>query len=284
MSVPARIGVLVVVVCAGYTWVGMSVPQKEQHPPADVGASASPADLAKAGEGLYVGQCQQCHGAVGSGGTDRAPDLDGVAERANERAALRTQQTGTPYTPDDYLAESLLDTGAYLVERAPGQPYGNIMSFKLDANQTLAVLTWLQTLGADATLDANSEVWQKWGAALIAEAASGGGGGGPKDVGPPEKIIETYKCVGCHDFEGTKIPPGGGPPLSDIGARMSPGDILMQIIDPDSVIAKPIGETVFQAGVMKAGLAAFYQDVGGEDLAKLALWLAAKKGPAKGGQ
>lgn len=275
MKVPLRIAALVVVVCVFYTYVGNSVPQAEQHPPKEVGSGASPAELAAAGKEIFGGTCTQCHGAPGGGGTERAPDLGGVAMRAPERARKRTEQTGTPYTADDYLAEAIMNPGAYLVERAPGQPYGNIMSFRLEPSQTLAILAYLQSLGGEPTVTADAAVWKKWGPA---EAAPGAGPAAPVAVGPPEQIVRTYGCVGCHDLVGETIPPGGGPPLSNVGARLSSGDILMQILDPDSQIAAPRGAVTFQRGIMKPALSRFYDDVKGPDLLRLALWLSEKKG------
>jgi cytochrome c553 len=276
MSVPARIGILVVAVCAVYSYVGRLVPQKEEHPPAAVGANASPAELAQSGATIFPGACGQCHGAPGAGGTDRAPDLDGIAARAEDRAKLRSEQTGTPYTAGDYLAESLLDSGAYLVEREPGVPYGNIMSFNLAPLEVLAVLAYLQTLGGEPMVTAEGEIWQKWGASLAA-SGTGAGGGGPSFSGTPDELVKRYKCVDCHDLEGDKIPPGGGPSLASIGSRMAPGDILIQILDPDSQIAEPVGEIKFDKGVMKPALAAFYAEVASEDMVKLALWLSQKR-------
>ena len=59
---------------------------------------------------------------------------------------------------------------------------------------------------------------------------------------------------------------------------MSAGDILMQILEPDSQIAEPRGAVTFQRGIMKPALAGFYADVRGPDLLRLALWLSEKKG------
>jgi len=277
MKVPVRIAILVLCVCVFYTYVGNSVPQAEQHPPKDVGAGASPAELATAGGEIFGGQCAQCHGAPGQGGTERAPDLGGVAQRAVERAALRQAATGEPYTADDYLAESLLSPGAYLAERSPGQPYGNIMSFRLDPMQVLAVLAYLQSLGGEPTVTVDGPVWTRWGADLMAQAATGAPAAA-KEVGPPEQIVRTYGCVGCHDLVGQNIPPGGGPPLSDVGARMSAGDILMQILDPDSQIAEPRGNVTFARGIMKPAIAGLLADAKPADLLALALWLSEKKG------
>jgi mono/diheme cytochrome c family protein len=277
MKVPVRIAILVVAVCAFYTYVGNSVPQAEQHPPKDVGAGASPAELAQAGSEIFTGACAQCHGVPGQGGTERAPDLGGVAQRSEQRARQRAEQTGEPYTGDDYLAESLMSPGAYLAERQPGQPFGNIMSFRLEPMQTLAVLAYLQSLGGEPSVTVDGPVWTRWGASLMAQAAPGAPAPA-REVGPPEQIVRNYGCVGCHDLVGQNIPPGGGPPLSDIGARMSVGDILMQILDPDSQIAAPRGAVTFARGILMPAIAGFLADAKPADLLALATWLSEKKG------
>lgn len=280
MKVPVRIAILVISACVFYTYVGNSVPQVEQHPPKDVGAGASPAELASIGAEIFGGQCAQCHGVPGHGGTERAPDLGGVAQRAAGRAAQRQAATGEPYTGDDYLAESLMKPGAYLVERAPGQTYGNIMSFRLEPMQILAVLNYLQSQGGEPTITADSAVWTRWAGDLMAQAAAGGAAAPAREVGPPEQIVRNYGCMGCHDLVGQNIPPGGGPPLSDVGSRLSAGDILMQILDPDSQIAAPRGAVTFQPGVMKPAIAGFYADAKPSDLLALAKWLSEHRGGA----
>ena len=283
MKVALPITILVVLTCVAYTCVGRLVPQEEQHPPQSAGAAASADDLAAAGKGIFTGSCAQCHGAPGAGGTDRAPDVDGVATRAESRAKERAEETGNEYTADDYLAESLVDPGAYLVARDSGDKYGNIMSFKLRPIQTLSVLAYLQSLGGTPSVKADSELWKKWGEPIVEDEDGEAGGGaiaGPVAQGPPEDMVKKYGCVGCHDFDGKTIPSAGGPWLSDIGARMSPGDILTQIILPDSVIAEPPAGTTFAKGLMRTTLEGngFYQEVGQDDMQNLVLWLSDKKG------
>jgi cytochrome c2 len=272
---------LVVGTCAAYTCVGHLVPQKEEHPPpADI-ATDNPAALAEQGSQIFTGACGQCHGPPGGGGTERAPDLDGVATRAAGRAEERAAKTGQPYTALDYLLESVTAPGAYLVERTPGVPYGNIMSFKLAPKEELAVVAYLETLGGTPTVTGSSEAWKKWGKDLeAAEAEGGGGGGGPVAQGTPEEMFSKYGCAGCHDVAGETILPGGGPALTTVGARKSPGDILMQIMLPDSETAKAPPGVTFPTGLMRQTLEGngFYTEVGQQDLEKLVLWLAAKKG------
>jgi len=271
---------LVVATCAAYTCIGHLVPQKEEHPPPVTIATDNPQTLAEEGGKIFPGTCGQCHGAPGGGGTERAPDLDGVATRAAGRAEERAAKTGQPYTPEDYLLESVTNPGAYLVQRSPGVPYGNIMSFKLAPNQLLAVVAYLETLGGTPTITGSSDAWKKWGKGLEEAAAAGGGGGKPIPQGPPEEMVKKYGCAGCHDFVGKAILPGGGPALSDVGTRKSPGDILMQIMLPDSETAQAPPGVTFPKGLMRQTLEGngFYSEVGQPDLEKLVLWLAAKKG------
>lgn len=278
-----NIFLLVVVSCVAYTCVGNLVPQKEEHPPPLQIATDDPVTLAEEGKKIFPGACGQCHGVPGAGGTERAPDLDGVATRAAGRAEDRAKKTGNAYTPEDYILESLLNPGAYLVERTGGAPYGNIMSFKLAPNQILAVAAYLETLGGAPTITGSSEGWKKWGGDLEEAEAEGGSGGGPVAQGPPDEIVKKYGCAGCHDFEGKAILPGGGPALSDIGTRKAMGDILTSIILPDAEIAQAPPGVTFPAGLMRQTLEGngFYREVGEKDLLGLVTWLAAKKGGAK---
>ena len=282
MKVAGPIAALVVMTCLAYTCVGQLVPQKDQPPPPSAGENATPAELAKIGKETYGISCTACHGAIGSGGTERAPGLDGVAARAIDRAKERAGETGQPYSASDYLAESLTDPGSYLAKRESGAPYGNIMMFKLSPIQTLAVLAYLESLGGNPSTDANSEVWKRWGTPITAEdeGQSTAAPAGPIPQGTPEEMILQYGCDVCHDLQGKLT--RGGPPLSDIGARMSRGDIFTQILVPDSEIAKGPPGVVFPKGVMGPALEGngFYSDVGREDLYRLANWLAEKKGGA----
>ena len=61
---------------------------------------------------------------------------------------------------------------------------------------------------------------------------------------------------------------------------MSPGDILTQIILPDSAIAEAPAGVTFSKGLMRPTLEGngFYVEVGEEDMQKLVLWLSEKKG------
>src|SRR5262249_47130998 len=146
----------------------------------------------------------QCHKLGESG---RGPNLDGVGARAVLRAQQRASSTGKSYAPTDYLIESLCMPQAYLVEG-----FGPIMPAQgkaLSGGQILAVAAFLQTLGAEATLKGtDTEPLQRFGC-----GEGEGGGAAPaaaQPVGPPDKIVETFGCVGCHDTESDvrKIGPG----------------------------------------------------------------------------
>lgn len=279
MNAVWKIAFLVVCVCLFYTYIGYSVPQKEEHPPQSIKKGATAEQLAAGGEAIFKSTCTQCHKESG----ERAPNLEGLALRAVGLAKKRAAATGAPYTVADYIAESLADPDAYVAEKQPGEKYQvGIMSFKLQPLQALAVIAYLETLGGEATVTEAGKVWKRWGPRL---GAGAGGAAAPpprkkKNVGPPEKIVKDYGCVGCHDMVGQKRLLG--PPLSDIGSRLGMGDILLQILYPDTPpLAKaPKGQPQYVGKIMKTTLEnkGFYRDVGEKDLQKLVKWLFAKKG------
>jgi mono/diheme cytochrome c family protein len=75
--------------------------------PAATEAATSGAGDAASGEQLFVANCAGCHGATDGAG----PALVGMAQRAPEHAA----DHGEGQTPEEYLHESIVDPGAYVV-------------------------------------------------------------------------------------------------------------------------------------------------------------------------
>src|SRR6266542_2271868 len=115
MQVPVSVkaGLFAVAVMGSYTWFANSIPQIESRPPQELSLEGNvpPTVLVKAGEQIFhtKGQCETCH-KIGEKGM-RAPDLGGVGSRAPKRKpGLSGKQ---------YLIESLLEQGAYLVEGYP---------------------------------------------------------------------------------------------------------------------------------------------------------------------
>jgi cytochrome c2 len=260
-----------------YTLVGHLLPQLESHPPAVValGSNIGPEELAPIGAGVFEANCKQCHKLGESG---RAPDLSTVGGAARGRAAERAAKTGKPYSDVDYLVESLCKPGDYLVEG-----FGNIMPPQgkaLTGGQMLAVVAYLQNLGGEPSVKGTDiDPIKRFDCVSGTEGA--GGAGAPAaaskgSVGPPDQVFEQFGCSGCHALEGTerKI----GPPLSDVGKRLSKGEIYEAILAPDAAIAA--GDPPYAGGVMKQTLDGngFYEKMTPADYQALVDWLAQRKG------
>jgi mono/diheme cytochrome c family protein len=168
MTVPhtARIGVLVLVTTAFYTYVGQMVPQKEVLPPQEtvMASNLTTADMVTVGRQIMEGKglCTTCH-TIGKSGALRFPDLDGIGSRAASRV---------PGMSDiDYLAQSMYEPNAFIVDGFnPGMPVINKPPIGLTDQEILAVIAYLQSLGG--TPSVTLETTHRYSAA----AAPKGGG------------------------------------------------------------------------------------------------------------
>jgi hypothetical protein len=150
MQIPhtIRVSALVLATTGFYAYVGQLVPQKEVQPPQEtaLGANVSTADMVKIGRGIMEGKglCLTCH-TIGKTGALRFPDLAGVDVRAKTRI---------PGMSDvDYLAQSLYEPTAYIVEGfPPAMPPMNQPPFSLTDQELLCVIAALQTLGGTPTV------------------------------------------------------------------------------------------------------------------------------------
>jgi mono/diheme cytochrome c family protein len=150
MTVPhtARIGVLVLVTTAFYTYVGQMVPQKEVLPPQEtvMASNLTTADMVTVGRQIMEGKglCTTCH-TIGKSGALRFPDLDGIGSRAASRV---------PGMSDiDYLAQSMYEPNAFIVDGFnPGMPVINKPPIGLTDQEILAVIAYLQSLGGTPTV------------------------------------------------------------------------------------------------------------------------------------
>ena len=171
MTVPltARIGALVLATTAFYTYVGQMVPQKEVLPPQEtvLAADLSTTDMVKIGREIMEGKglCMTCH-TMGKSGALRFPDLDGIGARAKDRAESRGLSSDL-----DYLAESLYQPDAYIVEGFnPGMPVINKPPIGLTDQEILCVIAYLQTLGGTPTVTLQSTHQYLSGAPGVAPA------------------------------------------------------------------------------------------------------------------
>ena len=150
MTVPhiARIGVLVLLTTAFYTYVGQMVPQKEVLPPQEtVLASDLPtADMVTVGRQIMEGKglCLTCH-TIGRSGALRFPDLEGIGARAKERVPGQSDV--------EYLAQSMYEPDSFVVPGFnPGMPPINKPPIGLSDQEILCVIAYLQSLGGEPTV------------------------------------------------------------------------------------------------------------------------------------
>ena len=228
MRVPVgvKVGAFSLLVMGGYAYFANSIPQIESKPPEELsleGGSVTPAQLVRAGEEIFKtkGTCEICH-RIGQKGT-RAPDLAGIGGRAGKARA------GTSAT--QYLVESLLQPGAFLVEGYPNiMPAVDKPPLALNRSEIWALTAFLQSLGG--TVDVVL-------ADIPATAGAAGPGGAAaaavKVPGDPAAGAAVFAgkgtCIACHKAGKLGASPVG-PDLSQIARIQTPEYIMKKILDP----------------------------------------------------
>ncbi len=271
-----KIIALTVLTTLFYWYVGQQVPQKETYPPesTEIRSDMNMQEMVEAGSEIASGKgtCFLCH-TVGSHGA-RAPDLAGIGQRAGERI--------DSYNDVEYLAESLYEPMKYVVEG-----YNPIMTpahkapINLTEQEILAVIAYLQSLGGSPSVSPDTKLKYFEGgdvapatvnptlAATPADPTTGDGTAGLDAKG----MLTKYACIACHNFDQaiTLL----GPPLHDVGARLTKAEIYESLLDPDATIAEG-----FQKGLMMATLrgTGFYEQVNPNQLKELVDYLSDKKG------
>ncbi|MEE2750794.1 MAG: c-type cytochrome [Myxococcota bacterium] len=274
MKTYLQIAFFTLVVSLTYTFIGRSLPQFENHPPAvvELGANIGPEDLSAAGSGVFEGVCASCHKI---GEAVRAPDLSNIGALAAARAAERSAASGETYTAIDYLVESLCEPNAYM---APGFGAGGMpgQGGQLSGGQILATVAYLQDQGDVATVR-GTDVDPVERFCGISEGGDGAAAApaGPEPVGGPEAVFAEFACAGCHQM--TPGIPSMGPNLSDIGSRMSKAEIYEALLEP----AATVDEAYAAFGTlmpMTLDGNGFYDRMTAADYRALVDWLAAKTG------
>src|SRR5436190_16410682 len=229
MRVPVvvRVGVFAVLVMGSYAMFANSIPQIESKPPQELsleGGNVTPAQLVEAGEEIFhtKGTCEICH-RIGQKGT-RAPDLAGIGARA--------AKTKPGMSARQYIIESLLQPGAYLVEGYPNiMPQVDKPPIGLNRSEVWALTAFLESLGG--TVDVKLDDIPK-----TAGASGAGGGAAPAEVKIPgdakagEAIFQGKGgCIACHKAGKIGASPVG-PELSQISKIQTPDYIMKKILDP----------------------------------------------------
>ena len=224
IPVVVKVGVFALLVMGIYTYYANSIPQIESKPPEEISlepGKVTPEQLARIGEQVFKGKgtCEICHriGEVGA----RAPDLAGIGARAAAR------KPGVSAT--DYLVESLLDPGAYLVKGFPNiMPIIDRPPIGLNRSELWAVVAFLESLGGTVKVKLDD----------VPETAGGTGGVSVAELklpGDPKagQVVFMGKgaCIACHKAGAIGASPVG-PDLSQIARIQTPEYIMAKILDP----------------------------------------------------
>ncbi len=214
-----KIFLTVVGTLAVYTAVANLIPQVQSAVPEEVeiGADATPEQLAAIGEELYAGAggCTACHGL----GT-RAPDLIGVAG-----TTCATRQPGLGCKA--YLHESLVNPMAYVVEGF--QPIMPDMSRTLSPGEVWALVAFLESQGGEITVTV-ADIGEAQAAAAAAPPPAPAG-----QETDPQALIQQGGCLACHQLEGV----GGavGPSFETMGEK-DEEYLLRGIVSPNADTAQ----------------------------------------------
>src|SRR5437773_3734779 len=195
VPVAVKVGAFALVVMGSYTYYANSIPQIQSKPPAELsleGGNVTTAQLVKAGEEIFhtKGTCEICH-RIGQKGT-RAPDLAGIGARAGK--------TKPGMSAKQYIIESLLQPGAYLVEGYPPiMPQVDKPPIALNRSELWALTAFLESLGGTVDVTLNDIP------ATAGAAAAGGGGTAAAEVkipGDPKQGELVFQgkgtCIACH--------------------------------------------------------------------------------------
>ncbi len=228
MRVPVlvKVALFALLVMGSYALYANSIPQIQSQPPEELsleGGNVTPERLVKAGEEIFKGKgtCEVCH-RIGQKGT-RAPDLAGIGARA----AKRKPGMGAK----EYIIESLLDPGAYLVEGYPNiMPKVDRPPIGLNRSELWALVGFLESLGG--TVDVKLDDIPK------TVGAQGAGGAQPASLklpGDPKAGQAVFMtkggCIACHRAGSIGASPVG-PDLSQIARIQTPEYIMGKVLNP----------------------------------------------------
>lgn len=238
-----------VLVLLVYTGFANILPQVQSDPPAEEAVDTGAMDMAGLiayGEDLFSGKgtCTLCHNDLG-----RAPDLLNLdlaeefeARISDPEYAGAARGMEGPEAVETYLRESLVDPSAYVVagfgkkgtnDTVSPMPAADAPPIEMNEVQLNALIAFLMDrAGLEPTVPLPSAAE----APVEEEPAAGAGEGGEPPATTGAEAIEKYACSACHDLEGSGA--DLGPPLDGIGQRMSRGEIMQAILEPNAEIAE----------------------------------------------
>ena len=239
-----------------FTLFANLLPQVEGEAPVeqqiDPGALTADSFVAL-GESTFTGKgsCTLCHNNMG-----RAPDI--LQLNMVDISAQRLQDDryqGDANSVEDYLRESMLSPGAYVVkgygkkgtkDTESPMPEVDKAPILLNNIEIDAVIAFMQAKDGHEVTVALPEALPVPGEEIKAQAAPVTAVSAPAENA--EVALGKYICTACHSLAGSVSPLG--PDLNRVGDRLNRDQISQSIIDPNAVIAEG-----FFAGVMPADFA-----------------------------
>jgi mono/diheme cytochrome c family protein len=218
-----KIVLIVLGTLGAFTLVANSIPQVQSEVPEELTFSADVTadELIAAGEELYAGAgaCTTCHGT----GT-RAPNLltdDGSGGAIGARCGDRVPGQSCK----EYLHESMVNPGAYVVEGFP--PIMPDQSRTMSPAQIWSMIAYLESVGGEVTVTA-ADITESIAEEPPQQVAAGG-------TLEPMQLLQDNTCMACHALEGEGAV---GPSFEGIGARMTEDEIRTAILDPNATVAE----------------------------------------------
>lgn len=231
-----------------FTLVANTLPQVEGEPPEDKAIQLGSLTLDSfitLGEELFKGKgtCTLCHNNLG-----RAPDLLAMDTVTTAEARLADSvYQGAATDTESYLRESMIQPSVYVVkgygkkgtnDSESPMPDASKAPIQLSPVQIDAIIAFLQAKdGYQVTISLPSETPTTASAVRADEpGATVTDAEAPGPTDDPRQAVTKYACTACHALLDSQSPVG--PPLTDVGARLTPKEIRQSIIDPNAVITE----------------------------------------------
>ncbi len=223
------------------------LPQIQSNPPEEEVIDTASLDMPgmiALGENLFKGKgtCTLCHNDMG-----RAPNLlamDLATEfpaRINDPRynGVAKGETG-PKAVEDYIRESMLHPSAYVVAGFGKKGTNDTESPMPTVDKPPVGLNPVEINAIIAFLEDRADIvptvpLPKAGDAVV-PTATGEGDTGEAIATTGEDAISKFGCAACHDLLGSGA--DVGPPLNTLKGRMTKGQVMEAILEPNNTIAK----------------------------------------------
>lgn len=228
-----------------FTLVANTLPQVEGEAPEEIevelGALTMDSFVAL-GEELFKGKgtCTLCHNNLG-----RAPDILALNMAQTAQARLEdTRYQGAATDVESYFRESMIEPSVYVVKGYGKKGTNDAVSpmpnsakppIQLSEIQIDAIIAYMQAKdGNPVTVSLPTQAPETATAAGQPQPAAEASPVAPAQ--DAETALTKHACTACHAVLESQSPVGPG--LTDVGARLTRGEIRQSIVDPNAVIAQ----------------------------------------------